>query len=190
MPMKVNGNAVRIGNIIEHQKKLWIVTKTQHVKPGKGGAFNQVELKAVVGTTKLHERFRSDEQVERVFLEEVPFQFLYEEGDSLVFMDQTTFEQLTLSKDLLGDALPFLRDGMEVKLSMYEEKPLSIAMPDSVVLMVEEADPVVKGQTATSSYKPAMLENGVRIMVPPHIESGMRVVVNTDDATYVERFKD
>ncbi len=188
--MKINGNAVRISNVIEHQGKLWVVTRAQHVKPGKGGAFNQVELKNLIDNTKLHERFRSDEQVERVYLDESPYQYLYEEGENLVFMDQGTYEQAVLSKDLLGEAAMFLQDGMIVQISSYEGKPISVKLPDTVILAIVEAEPVVKGQTATSSYKPAILENGLRIMVPPHIESGVRVVVNTDDSTYVERAKD
>ncbi len=187
--MKISGNAIRVGNVIEHQGKLWVAVKTQHVQPGKGGAYMQVELKNLIEGTKTNERFRSSEQVERVHLEELPYQYLYAEGDDLVFMDQETFEQVTLSKDFVGDAAAFLQDGMVVNISSYEGKPISVQLPDTVVLTIQEAEPVVKGQTASSSYKPAILENGLRIMVPPHIESGMRVVVNTTDATYVERAK-
>ncbi len=188
--MKINGNAIRIGNVIEHHGKLWVAVKTQHVQPGKGGAYMQVELKSLIEGTKTNERFRSAEQVERVYLDEYPYQFLYAEGDDLIFMEQETFEQITLNKDFVGDAAAFLQDGMIVNVSSYEGKPLSIQLPDAVILTIQEADPVVKGQTASSSYKPAILENGLRIMVPPHIESGMRVVVNTIDSTYVERAKD
>lgn len=188
--MKINGNAIRIGNVIEHAGKLWVAVKTQHTQPGKGGAYMQVELKNLLDGTKMNERFRAAETVERVFLEELPFQYLYTEGDQLVFMDQTTYEQIYIHQDMVGEAVAFLQDGMIVNLSMYEGKPLSVQLPESVVLRIEHADPVVKGQTASSSYKPAVLENGVRIMVPPHIESGMRVVVNTADSTYIERAKD
>ncbi len=188
--MKVNGNAIRIGNVINHEGRLWVVVKTQHVQPGKGGAYMQAELKALIEGTKTNVRFRSSEQVERVFLDEFPYQYLYEDGDNLVFMDQATYDQITLSKDFVGDATAFLQDGMVVNVSSYEGKPISIQLPDTVVLTITEAEPVVKGQTASSSYKPAILENGLRIMVPPHIESGMRVVVNTGDSTYVERAKD
>lgn len=188
--MKINGNSIRIGNVIEFEGRLWVAVKTQHTQPGKGGAYMQVELKNLVDGTKKNERFRSSEQVERVYLDQFPYQYLYEEGDNLVFMDQANFEQITLSKDFVGDAAAFLQDGMVVDVSSYEGKPLSVQLPDTVILTITEADPVIKGQTASSSYKPAKLENGLKIMVPPHIESGMRVVVNTEDATYVERAKD
>jgi elongation factor P len=188
--MKISGNAIRTGNVIEHEGKLWVAVKTQHTQPGKGGAYMQVELKNLTEGTKTNIRFRSAEQVERVFLEEQPYQYLYAEGDDLVFMDQGTFEQITLSRDFVGDAADFLQDGMIVNVSSYEGKPLSIQLPDTVVLTITEADPAVKGQTASSSFKPAVLENGMRIMVPPHIGSGMKVVVNTGDRAYVERAKE
>ncbi len=188
--MKISGNAVRIGNVIEYEGKLWVAVKTQHTQPGKGGAYMQVELKNLTEGTKTNVRFRSSEQVERVFLDASPYQYLYAEGDDLIFMDQETFEQITLSRDFVGDAADFLQDGMVVNVSSYEGKPLSIQLPDTVVLTITEADPVVKGQTASSSFKPAVLENGMRVMVPPHIGSGMRIVINTDDRTYVERAKE
>jgi elongation factor P len=188
--MKINGNAIRIGNVIEHKDRLWVAMKTQAVKPGKGGAFNQVELKDIRSGTKLNERFRADEQVERVRLEQRPAQFLFAEDELLTFMDNETYEQTQISKDLLGDNAVFLQDGMEVQIESHEGEPLSVQMPETVVLEIVEADAVVKGQTASSSYKPAMLENGVKILVPPHIESGTRVVVRTEDSTYVERAKD
>lgn len=188
--MKINGNAVKIGNVIEFEKKLWVVVKTQHTQPGKGGAYMQVELKALIEGTKTNVRFRSAETVERVFLDQAPYQYLYAEGDDLVFMDQETFEQIHITRDFVGDAAAFLQDGMVIDVSSYEGKPISVQLPDTVILTITEADPVVKGQTASSSFKPALLENGLRIMVPPHIESGMRVVVNTGDGTYVERAKD
>lgn len=188
--MKINGNEVRVGNLLNYQNKLWVVTKTQHVQPGKGGAYMQVEMKSVLEGTKLHERFRSSESLERVFLDEREAQYLYADDDQLVVMDQETYEQVLLPSDLLGDSLPFLQDNMQVKLSFYENKPISVSLPDTVVVEVAEADPVIKGQTATSSFKPAKLTNGVRVMVPPHINAGMRIVVNTSDVTYVERAKD
>jgi elongation factor P len=188
--MKISGNAVRVGNVIEYEGKLWVAVKTQHTQPGKGGAYMQVELKSLIEGTKTNVRFRSAEQVERVYLDERPYQYLYAEGDDLVFMDQDTFEQITIARDFVGDSADFLQDGMIVNVSSHEGKPISVQLPDTVILTITEADPVVKGQTATSSYKPAMLENGLKIMVPPHIESGMRVVVNTEDCTYVERAKD
>ncbi len=189
--MKIDGNEIRPGNVIEHQGRLWRAVKTQHVKPGKGGAFLQVELKDIRDGTKLNERFRSAETVERVRLEQKEYQFLFADGDSYTFMDQENYEQVTLNSDVLEeDQARFLQDGMLVQIESHEEEPLGVALPERVTLQIVEADPVVKGQTATSSYKPAMLENGVRIQVPPHIESGTSVVVSTVDATYVERARD
>lgn len=189
--MKIDGNAIRPGNVIEHQNRLWRAVKTQHVKPGKGGAFLQVELKDIRDGTKLNERFRSSESVERVRLDQKEYQFLYADGDSFTFMDQETFDQVTLNGDTIGeDQSRFLQDGMVVQIESFEEEPIGVELPEKVTLEVVEADPVVKGQTATSSYKPAVLENGVRIQVPPHIEAGTRVVVNTADGTYAERAKD
>lgn len=188
--MKINGNAVRIGNVIEHQGRLWVAVKTQAVKPGKGGAFNQVELKDIRSGTKLNERFRADEQVERVRLEQREATYLFADSDLLTFMDSETYEQTTINVELVGEQAVFLQDGMTVQIESYEEEPLSIQLPDTVVLEITEADAVVKGQTASSSYKPAVLENGVKVLVPPHIEAGTRVVVRTEDSTYVERAKD
>ena len=184
---KINGNEIRPGNVIEHNGGLWVAVKTNAVKPGKGGAFNQVELKNLIDGTKLNERFRASETVEGVRLEQKDFQFLYEQGDALVFMDSETYEQLELQKDFVGDRAAFLQDGMTVTVELYEEKPIGISLPDQVVLQITEADPVVKGQTAASSYKPAVLENGVRVMVPPFIESGERIVVDTNENTYLRR---
>jgi len=188
--MKINGNSIRPGNIIEHQGRLWRAVKTQHTQPGKGGAYLQVELKDIRDGTKLNERFRSSETVERVRLDEHPYQFLFASGDDYTFMDQNTFEQITLNADLIGDPAVFLQEGMIVTLESYEGSPISVELPETVIMAIVEADAVVKGQTASSSYKPAKLENGVRVMVPPHIESGTRIVVNTADSTYVERAKD
>lgn len=187
--MKINGNTIRPGNVLEHEGKLWVVLKTQHTQPGKGGAYMQVEMKTLVGNTKTNVRFRSAETVERVFLDELPYQYLYEEGDSVIFMDQATYEQISLSKDFLGDAVYYLQEGMVVDVSSYEGKPITVSLPDHVVFEIVEAEPVVKGQTASSSFKPAVLSNGQKIMVPPHIDVGMRVVVNTSDGSYVERAK-
>jgi elongation factor P len=185
--MKINGNEIRPGYLIEHNSGLWVAVKTNSVKPGKGGAYNQVELKNLIDGTKLNERFRSAETVERVHLELKDFSFLYEQGDALIFMDTETYEQLELQKDFVGDRAAFLQDGMTVTVQLYEEKPIGISLPDQVTLEVSEADPVVKGQTAASSYKPAMLENGMRIMVPPFIAAGERVVVDTNEITYLRR---
>ncbi len=187
--MKISGNEIKVGNIIEHEDSLWIAVKTQHTQPGKGGAYMQVELKNLTTGTKKNERFRAAESVERVYLDEQEFSYLYAEGNQFVFMDQNTFDQINLSKDFIGDAAPFLQDNMMVQICLHDGQPISIKLPEHVTLEVTEADAVVKGQTASSSFKPAMLENGVKVMVPPHIASGMRVVVNTVDGTYVERAK-
>ena len=189
--MKIDGNEIRPGNVIEHQGNLWRAVKTQHVKPGKGGAFLQVELKDIRHGTKLNERFRSSESVERVRLEQKEYQFLFADDNSYTFMDQENYEQVALNNDTLDEnQARFLQDGMIVQIEFYEDEPLGVALPERVTLQIVEADPVVKGQTATSSYKPALLENGVRIQVPPHIESGTAIVVSTEDATYVERARD
>lgn len=185
--MKINGNEIRPGNVIEHNGGLWVAVKCNAVKPGKGGAFNQVELKNLVDGTKLNERFRAAETVEKVRLEQKDFTFLYEQGDSLIFMDSQSYEQLELQKDFVGDRAAFLQDGMTVTVELYEEKPIGISLPDQVTLTITEADPVVKGQTAASSYKPAILENGIRILVPPFIASGERVVVDTNELLYLRR---
>ena len=188
--MKINGNAIRPGMIIEHQNRLWVARRTMHTQPGKGGAYLQVELKDIRTGTKLNERFRASESVERVRLDEKEYQYLYADGDMLTLMDQETYEQINVPRDLAGDAAVFLQDGMTVTVSSYEEEPLSVELPESVILEVTETEPTVKGQTAAASYKPALLENGVRIIVPPHIETGTRVVVMTADQTYLERAKD
>ena len=185
--MKINGNEIRPGNVIEHNGGLWVAVKTNAVKPGKGGAFNQVELKNLIDGTKLNERFRSAETVERVRLEQKDFTFLYEQGEALVFMDQESYEQLELDKDFVGERSAFLQDGMTVTVELHEERPIGVSLPDQVTLAITEADPVVKGQTAASSYKPAVLENGVRVMVPPFISSGERIVVDTNEITYIRR---
>lgn len=185
--MKINGNEIRPGNVIEHNGGLWAAVKTNAVKPGKGGAFNQVELKNLIDGTKLNERFRASETVERVRLEQKEFQYLYEQGDMLVFMDNESYEQLELQQEFVGDRAQFLQDGMMVKVELYEEKPIGITLPDQVTLEITEADPVVKGQTAASSYKPAVMENGVRVMVPPFIEAGERILVDTNEITYIRR---
>lgn len=188
--MKINGNAIRPGMVIEHQGRLWRAVKIQHTQPGKGGAYLQVELREVRDGTKLNERFRSSETVERVRLDQKENQFLFADGDEFTFMDQETYDQVTLHRDLIGHPAVFLQDGMVVMIESHEGSAIGVQLPDSVVMEVTEADPVVKGQTASSSYKPGMLENGEKIMVPPHIEAGTRVVVNTADGTYMERAKD
>jgi elongation factor P len=187
--MKISANELRLGMLIEHNGKLWTVCKLQHVKPGKGGAYMQAELKEIKSGTKLNERFRSDESLEKVRLDEDECQLLFKEGDTFTFMNMSTFDQLQIHKDIIGEGAYFLQDNMVVKVSMYGDQVIGVILPDTVVMEVVEADAVVKGQTATSSYKPALLENGLRILVPPHIESGTKIVVNTSNISYVERAK-
>lgn len=183
--MKISGVDIRPGNILDYEGGIWKVAKIQHTQPGKGGAYMQVEMKNLMDGRKTNVRFRSADTVEKVFLETKDFQYLYAEGDQLVFMDTETYEQIQLPSDLLGDAAAFLQDGMTVSLELYDEKPISVQLPEQVEAEIVEADAVVKGQTASSSYKPAVLDNGVRVMVPPHIESGTRIIVDVYDRTYV-----
>jgi elongation factor P len=185
--MKISGNEISPGAVIEHDGTLWVAVKTQAVKPGKGGAYNQVELKNLFDGRKLNERFRSAEAVEAIELDFKPYTFLFEAGEMLTFMDQESFEQIEIPKDFVGERAAFLQDGMEVKVESYEGKPISVKLPTNVVVTIVEADPVVKGQTAASSYKPAKLENGLRVMVPPFIETGTKIVVSTDDSSYLRR---
>ncbi len=184
---KINGNEIRPGNIIEHNDGLWVAVKISHVKPGKGGAFAQVELKNLRTGSKLNERFRSADKVEQVRLEQKDQQFLYENDGMLVFMDNETFEQIELPADLLGDRSPFLQDGMTVTIEYYEAEALSMTLPDKVTCTIAETEPVVKGQTAANSFKPAVLDNGVKVMVPPFVGQGEAIVVSTETSEYVER---
>ncbi|WP_340107861.1 elongation factor P [Pikeienuella sp. HZG-20] len=185
--MKINGNEIRPGNIIEHNGGLWIAVKTAHVKPGKGGAFAQVELKNIRNGSKLNERFRSADKVERVRLEQKDQQFLYENDGMLVFMDSNTYEQVELPSDILGERRAFLQDGMVVKVEYHEEEALSCELPEKVICEIAETEPVVKGQTAANSFKPAVLDNGVRVLVPPFVGQGEKIIVNTETGEYVER---
>ncbi|SRR5579885_2211366 len=184
---KISGNEIRPGTMIEYDGGLWMAVKTQKVKPGKGGAYNQVELKHVTQGTKLNQRFRSDETVEEIYLEKKDFQFLFESGGMLTFMDMATYDQIELSKDFVGDQAAFLQEGMKTLVQLYEGKPIGIALPQQVTLTVTEADPVLKGGTAAPSYKGAVLENGMKIQVPPFIEAGEKIVVSTEDGSYVRR---
>ena len=185
--MKINGNEIKPGNVLLHNNDLYVAVKVSHVKPGKGGAFAQVEMKGIVNGTKLNERFRSSETVERVRLEQKDYQYLYQQGDMLVFMDNETYEQIELPEEFVGERTAFLQDGMTVTVETYEEKPLGISLRDQVTLEITEADAVVKGQTASSSYKPALLENGLKVMVPPFIAAGEKIIVDTNEVTYVRR---
>jgi elongation factor P len=185
--MKINAVEIKPGNILEYEGGLWRVVKTAHTQPGKGGAYMQVELKNLIDGRKNNIRFRSAESVEKVRLEQVDFQFLYADGDALTFMHKETFDQVTLERDILGDAAAFLSDGMDVVMETYEDKPISVQLPSQIEAMIVEADAVVKGQTASSSYKPAVLDNGVRVMVPPFIGAGTRIVVDVYAREYVKK---
>jgi elongation factor P len=185
--MKINGNEIRPGNVIKHNDGLWMAVKLQHVKPGKGGAFAQVELKNLLTGSKLNERFRSSETLERIRLEQRDYQFLFEADGTLTFMNTESYEQIELQSDFVGERAAFLQDGMMVVVEMHEDKAIGVRLPDQVTLEVVETEPVVKGQTAASSNKPAVLENGVRIMVPPFIGTGDKIVVETSEVTYLKR---
>ena len=187
--MKILGNEIKPGMIIEHKDALWSVLKTQHVKPGKGGAFNQVELKGIKKGTKLNERFRSSDTVERAILDEKKFSFLYEDENNCHFMDQANFEQIQINKKLIGEKSKLLKENMEVNLQFHEDEPLSVDLPSSVELKIETTDAAIKGQTASSSYKPATLENGIKIMVPPFINADDKIVLDTRTLEYVKKVK-
>ncbi len=184
---KINGNEIRPGNVLEHDGGLWAAVKVSHVKPGKGGAFAQVEMKNLRDGRKLNERFRSDDRVERVRLEQKDQQFLYESDGRLVVMDMETFEQVELDSEILGERRPFLQDGMTVTVEYYGEEALNVALPQKVICKVVETEPVVKGQTAANSFKPAVLDNGVRVLVPPFVGPDEDIVVNTETFEYSER---
>lgn len=188
--MKMAAINLRPGNVLEHNGKLWVVLKYEIMQPGKGASVIQIEMRDVRSGNKANERFRTQEMVERIRLDQAEYQFMYQDGDGYHIMNQENFEQTTLSAEFLGDRAPFLQEGMIIELESYEGTPLSIVLPDKVTLQIVEAEPVVKGQTASSSYKPAILENGIKVMVPPHIETGTRIVVKTEDSSYVERAKD
>jgi elongation factor P len=188
--MKISVNELKPGTIIIYRERLWTMVKGEHVKPGKGPAYLQAELKGLPDGTKLNQRFNTSDVVERIELDRAECQFLYDEGGQLNLMDGASFEQLTIDRQLMGDAAVYLKEGMMVTVQSFEGRALSVRIPETVVLEVVEADPVVKGQTAASSYKPARLENGLRVLVPPHVESGTRIVVNTSDGSYVERARD
>ena len=187
--MKVNGNTIKPGNVIEHKNGLWVAVKTSHVKPGKGGAFAQIELRNLKDGTKLNERFRSSENIEKVILEEVSHVFLYKENENLIFMNNKTFEQISVNKNMIGDQSAFLQDGMDVIINTFNIEVVSVNMPDNCIEEVVEADAVIKGQTVSSSFKPAILSNGIKVMVPGHIEVGSKIVVRPSDSSYIEKAK-
>ena len=185
--MKIQGNEIKPGMIIEFNNDHWTVLKSQHVKPGKGGAFNQVELKSLTKGTKLNQRFRSSENIERAQLEEKKFNFLYSSDEECFFMEPKTFEQISLKSDILGDKLKLLSENIEVTISYLEEKPLSVELPNNIECVIDNTEGVVKGQTAASSYKPAKLSNGVDVMVPPFIEEGDKIILDTRTLEYVKK---
>ena len=187
--MKISGNEIKPGMIIEHNNDLWSVLKTQHVKPGKGGAFNQVELKSVKKGIKLNERFRSSDSVERAILDEKKFSFLYEDETNCHFMDQSNFEQIAVNKNILGEKNKLLKENMEVLVQFYEDQALSIDLPAHIELLIEVTDAAIKGQTASSSYKPATLENGIKIMVPPFINPDDKIILDTRTLEYIKKIK-
>ena len=185
--MKINAGEIRVGMLLEYKNDLWQVLKTQHVKPGKGGAFAQVEMKSVNKNTKLNERFRSSETVEKASLEEINFNYLYEDDQNYFFIDPKTFEQTGIKKEIVGQKGKLLTENLEVTLSFYNENPLSVDLPNQVECIIESTDVALKGQTVSSSYKPAKLKNGLNIQVPPFIESGDKILIDTRDLKYIKK---
>jgi elongation factor P len=188
--MKINAIDIKPGNVLDHNGKLWVVVKRELIQPGKGGAFAQVEMRDIKGGNKTNERFRTQETVERIQLDEKDMQFLYFDGNLANFMDNETFEQTAVDREMIGEPADFLQEGMICSLRLHEGAPLGVELPQNVTVTVTEADPVVRGQTASSSYKPGKIDNGRRVMIPPHIGAGTRIVVSTADGSYIERAKD
>ena len=185
--MKINAGEIRVGMLLEFKNDLWQVLKTQHVKPGKGGAFAQVEMKSVGKNTKLNERFRSSETVEKASLEETTFNYLYDDENNYFFMDPKSFEQIEVNKNLVGDKGKLLTENLEVSVSFYNEKPISVDLPNQVTCKIETTDAALKGQTVSSSYKPAVLNNGLNIQVPPFIDAGDEIIVDTRNLEYIKK---
>ena len=185
--MKINASEIRVGMLLEYKNDLWQVLKTQHVKPGKGGAFAQIEMKSVNKNTKLNERFRSSETVEKASLEETNYNFLYEDDNDYFFMDPKSFEQIEVKKDIIGEKGRLLTENLEVSVSFYNEVPISVDLPNQVNCKIETTDVALKGQTVSSSYKPAVLDNGLSIQVPPFIEAGDEVIVDTRNLEYIKK---
>jgi len=185
--MKINAGEIRVGNLLEYKNDLWLVLKTQHVKPGKGGAFAQVEMKSVGKNTKLNERFRSSETVEKASLEETDFNYLYDDENNYIFMDPKTFEQIEIKKDLIGEKGKLMTENLKVSVSFYNESPISVELPNQVTCKIETTDVALKGQTVSSSYKPATLDNGLNIQVPPFMESGDEIIVDTRTLEYIKK---
>jgi len=185
--MKISGNEIKPGMLIEHKDDLWEVLKTQHVKPGKGGAFNQVEMKSVNKNTKLNERFRSSDTIEKASIEEVKYSYLYEDENSYYFMEPKNFEQINVKKGILAEKGNLLFENMEVSISFYNENPISVMLPKQITCKIDSTDAAIKNQTASSSYKPAILKNGIKIQVPPFIESGDEVIIDTRTIEYIKK---
>jgi len=185
--MKINAGEIRVGMLLEYKNDLWLVLKTQHVKPGKGGAFAQVEMKSVGKNTKLNERFRSSENVEKASLEETDFNYLYDDENNYIFMDPKTFEQIEIKKNIIGEKGKLLTENLEVKVSFHNESPISVELPNQVKCQIETTDVALKGQTVSSSYKPATLDNGLNVQVPPFIESGDEVIIDTRTLEYIKK---
>lgn len=188
--MKIQGNAIRPGMVLNYKDKLVVVTRIEHRTPGNLRAFNQVEMQDIASGTKYNERFSATEMVERVRLEQKNFQYLYEEGEALIFMDSESFEQIPISREMIGEQIDFLEPNMTVEVESHEGRPIGVTLPETVTMAIKETEPTVKGQTASGSYKPAILENGVRVMVPPYLSEGERIVVKIADREYVERARD
>jgi elongation factor P len=188
--MKVNANQIRAGNVVEMNGRLYSVLKAQNVIPGKGNAITTLEMRGIADGIKTVERFRTQESVERVYIDTRDYTYLFSNGDMHTFMDKETFEQIEVSEDVIGDGAKFLQENMEVKLSLYEGKAVAAELPQTVVLEITETEPAMKGQTASSSYKPAIVSNGVRVMVPPHVTAGTRIVISIESGEYLERAKD
>ena len=185
--MKISGNEIKPGMLIEHKEDLWEVLKTQHVKPGKGGAFNQVEMKSVNKSTKLNERFRSGDTVEKAALEEEKYNFLYEDEIDYYFINQKSFEQINIKKNIIGEKGKMLTENLEVNISFYNDMPLMVELPNQVTCKIKSTDVALKGQTVSSSYKPAILDNGINIQVPPFIESGDSIMIDTRTIEYIKK---
>ena len=185
--MKINATEIRVGMILEYKNDLWEVLKTQHVKPGKGGAFAQVEMKSINKNTKLNERFRSSDNVERAIVEEIDYNYLYEDKDEFYFINNKTFEQVSLKKEFLGEKSKLLTEGLDVKIGIYNDLPIKIDLPNQIECKIETTDAAIKGQTAASSYKPALLNNGLNILVPPFIENDDTIIVDTRNLEYVKK---
>ena len=185
--MKINAGEIRVGMLLEHKNDLWVVLKTQHVKPGKGGAFAQVEMKNVYKNTKLNERFRSNETVEKAALEEIKYNYLYEDENNYFFMEPKSFEQIDIKKDLIGEKGKLLTENLEVVINFYNDSPMSVDLPNQVKCKIETTDVALKGQTVSSSYKPALLSNGLSIHVPPFIEAGDEVIIDTRNLEYIKK---